>query len=227
MTIAITSTPRRSKAELYSGDRMSRAEFHRLYEQTPEDFKAELIGGIVYVAAPLKLKHATSHPWFSALLLAYLVATPGVQLGDNGTVILGDDSEVQPDLFLRVLPEAGGTTTTENDYVIGPPELIVEIAHSSRAIDLHSKRDEYHRYGVREYLVACVDDQQLRWFDFAAGGEMPVAADGIIRSKSFPGLWIDSVAVFARDFEKLMAVLNQGMATAEHAEFVKRLGVKG
>ena len=32
---------------------MNREEFHRLYEQTPEGFKAELIGGIVYVASPL------------------------------------------------------------------------------------------------------------------------------------------------------------------------------
>ncbi len=66
MTMAVTSTPRGPAAELYSGDRMSRAEFHPLYKQMPEDFKAELIGGTVYVASPLKLKHGTSHPWLSA-----------------------------------------------------------------------------------------------------------------------------------------------------------------
>lgn len=33
--------------ELHTGDRMTRAEFHRIYEQTPEEFKAELVGGIV------------------------------------------------------------------------------------------------------------------------------------------------------------------------------------
>jgi hypothetical protein len=40
--------------ELHSGDRLSREEFHRLYSEMPEGFRAELIGGIVYVASPLK-----------------------------------------------------------------------------------------------------------------------------------------------------------------------------
>ena len=43
--------------QLHSGDRLSREEFHRIYEQMPEDFKAELIGGIVYVASPMRLPH--------------------------------------------------------------------------------------------------------------------------------------------------------------------------
>lgn len=37
--------------ELRSGDRMSREEFHQLYEQTPEECRDELISGIVYVTA--------------------------------------------------------------------------------------------------------------------------------------------------------------------------------
>jgi hypothetical protein len=40
---------------------MSREEFHRIYEQMPEDFKAELIGGIVYVASRLRRSHGTYH----------------------------------------------------------------------------------------------------------------------------------------------------------------------
>ena len=54
--------------ELQNGDRMTRAEFHRLYERLPEDFKAELIGGVVYVASPLKRKHATQHQALSTAL---------------------------------------------------------------------------------------------------------------------------------------------------------------
>ena len=39
--------------ELHTGDRMNREEFHRAYLQTPEGFKAELIGGrIIRFMAP-------------------------------------------------------------------------------------------------------------------------------------------------------------------------------
>ena len=42
--------------DLHTGDRMTREEFHRIYQQMPEDFEAELIGGTVYVGSPLKRK---------------------------------------------------------------------------------------------------------------------------------------------------------------------------
>src|SRR5438270_6929222 len=120
----------------------------------PGDFEAELIGGIVYVASPLKRRHGTNHLPLGNLLFAYEDHTPGVESGDNATILLGDEGEPQPDLFLRILPEFGGQSrTTDDDYVEGAPELVAEIAHSSRSIDLHRKREDYTRYGVWEYLV--------------------------------------------------------------------------
>ncbi len=209
---------------LDNGDLMSQAEFHIAYEKTPEHFKAELIGGVVYVASPLRLRHGTNHLPLGSLLFAYESGTPGTQSGDNTTIILGEDAEPQPDLFLRVLPEFGGrTTTTEDDYVAGPPELVIEIALSSRAIDLHAKREDYQKYGVEEYLVACVAEKELRWFDLKANTALSADADGILRLKTFPGLWVNPVAVFARDFNEMMRVLQEGMATPVHADFVRRL----
>ena len=210
--------------ELHNGDRMTQTEFHRAYERMPPEFRAELIGGIVYVASPLRIGHAISHPDLSGVLWMYRAATPGVQLGDNGTVILDDSAEPQPDLFLRVLPENGGRSrTTADDYVEGPPELIVEIAHSSRAIDLHDKRLDYARTGVLEYLVYLVATAQLRWFDLANDRERSPDADGVVRPAQFPGLWIDTAALAARDATRLMIVLQQGLATPEHAAFVRKL----
>ncbi len=57
----VVPTSRRASIELQNGDRMTQQEFHRLYEQTPEGFKAELIGGIVYVASPLYPAHGKPH----------------------------------------------------------------------------------------------------------------------------------------------------------------------
>jgi hypothetical protein len=47
--------------------------------------------------------------------------------------------------------------------------------------------------------------------------------DGIYRSNVFPGLWLDGDALFAEDRRRLIEVLDQVLATAEHAAFVARL----
>jgi len=210
--------------EFHSGDRMTREEFHRIYEQMPEDFKAELIGGIVYVASPLRLGHGTLHFPLGSLLFAYEAHTPGVQSGDNTTLLLGDDSEPQPDAFLRVLPEYGGRSkTTSDDYLEGAPELIAEIAYSSRSIDLHAKRKDYARYGVLEYLVISVKERELRWFDLKGDQELAIPADGVVRVRTFPGLWIHAEGLLAKDHGRMMETLEAGLATGEHREFVERL----
>jgi Uma2 family endonuclease len=210
--------------ELASGDEMTRDEFHRIYEESPEDFKAELIGGVVYVASPVRISHGEPHMMFGALLAAYQGHTPGVTASDNTTVFLGDDTEVQPDLLLRILPAFGGQTRTkEEDYIEGAPEFVAEVAVSSRAIDLNAKRRQYAKYGVREYAVLCVKEQQLRWFDLAADKELQPDEAGIYRIRVFPGLWIDGPALLALDYTKLMQTLEQGLATPEHAAFVRQL----
>jgi Uma2 family endonuclease len=214
--------------ELENGDRMTQPEFHRLYEQAPEGFCAELIGGIVYVSSPLKRRHGTSHPALTTVFFAYQGHTPGVECGDNTTVQLGEASEPQPDLYLRVLTENGGQSrTTEDDSIAGPPELVAEIAHSSHAIDLHAKLLDYARNGVREYLVVCLREQQLRWFDLPADEELQLDRDGVCRVKVFPGLWVHREALFAKDYARLMGTLQAGLAMPEHAAFVARLAAAG
>lgn len=210
--------------ELHSGDRMTQPEFHRIYSQMPEDFKAELIAGTVFVASPLRRKHGTNHLPLGSLFFAYEGHTPGVESADNTTTILSDDSEPQPDLFLRVLPEYGGQSlTTEDDYVEGAPELVAEIAHASRSIDLNLKREVYSRHGVLEYLVLTLNEQRLRWFDLRSNEELLADPDGVIRLRTFPGFWIDVAALFAKDYGRLMATLQAGPATPEHAAFVATL----
>ena len=211
------------KLELHTGDRMTQPEFHRICEQMPESFSAELIGGIVYVASPLKIQHGNNHLSLGSLLFYYESATLGVQSGDNVTVILGEEGEPQPDVFLRILPEFGGRTRTENDYVVGGPELAAEIANSSRSIDLHAKKVDYARYGVLEYLVLCLRERQLRWFDLRANQELSADADGVMRIRSFPGLWINVAALLARNARRMLATLDEGLATPEHAAFVRKL----
>jgi Uma2 family endonuclease len=227
-TVSEPRVPPEDQTELNTGDRMTRDEFHRIYQLMPEHFEAELIGGIVYVNSPLKRKHGTKHLPLGSLFFAYEGSTPGVESGDNTTILLGYESEPQPDLYLRILPEFGGRSlTTVDDFVQGPPELLGEVALSSRSIDLHGKRADYANYGVLEYLVVNLRERRLQWFDLQGNQELQADADGICRIHTFPGLWIHAEALLAKDHRRLMATLEQGLAGPDHEAFVRRLAAAG
>ena len=124
---------------LEAGDRLDQKTFHARYEAMPPGTRAELVGGIVYMPSPLKLPHGGCHVLLSRWLDQYAEATDGVEAFDNATSILGPDSEPQPDLSLVIAPDRGGQTRAVDDYMVGPPELVVEIASGTESYDLHAK----------------------------------------------------------------------------------------
>ncbi|MBW4612681.1 MAG: Uma2 family endonuclease [Desmonostoc vinosum HA7617-LM4] len=213
---------------LENGDKLTRAEFERRYQAMPHLKKAELIEGNVYMASPLRIKnHANPHARIITWLGNYWAATPGIELGDNATVRLDFDNEPQPDALLRI--EVGGQSTISQDgYVNGATELIVEIAASSVSIDLHQKLKVYRRNGVQEYLVWRVDDGQFDWFRLNEEEYIKVEPnkDGVIFSQIFPGLWLDQAALLAGNLAKVLEVLQQGIASQEHQDFVQILAQK-
>jgi sugar lactone lactonase YvrE len=79
---------------------------------------------------------------------------------------------------------------------------------------------------VLEYLVLCLREMQLRWFDLSANRELTADADGVLRVRCFPGLWINADALLARDARRMLATLDQGLASPEHAEFVRQLAAR-
>jgi len=209
---------------LESGDRLSRAEFERRYAAMPHLKKAELIEGIVYVSSPVRVIHSQPHAHIITWLGVYSAATPGITCHDNPTVRLDSDNEPQPDALLRL--EKGGTSRISNDgYIEGAPELIVEIAPSSASYDLHNKLRVYRRNGVQEYIVWRTYNPQIDWFSLEAGEyrTLPADADGILRSRQFPGLWLAGSHLLANDLATVLAVLQQGIATPEHQAFVAAL----
>jgi Uma2 family endonuclease len=210
---------------LRDGDRLTQAEFHRRYEAYPDTrVKFELIGGFVHMASPMRRRHGTFHTDLSAVFWFYHLNTPGLEVADNTTAILNEENEPQPDLILRVLTEFGGRSyEDEHGYLNGPPELIAEVAHSSLRMDMGPKRREYRRAGVLEYLVLNAEGRHLYWFHFASQRQLRPDRQGVWRSRVFPGLWIDEPALLTRDSPRLIATLQRGLATPEHAAFVERL----
>ena len=209
---------------LNNGDRLTQREFHRRYEAHAGREKFELIGSIVYLASPLRRPQANYHEELSFALGLYRRATPGVELLLDATTILGEESEPQPDLALRILPEYGGQSRdTPAQYVQGPAELLTEIAHSTLSIDMHQKKTDYQHGGVQEYLVLCVEERELYWFNFKSRRLITPDARGIYRSRIFPGLWIDGPALLALESTKVAKAVRKGLKSPEHARFMKRL----
>ena len=210
---------------LVEGQRLDQPTFHALYEATPPGTRAELINGVVFMPSPVGPRMVIAHVPVIVWLDYYAENTPGVQVLDNATTILGWKSETQPDAMLRILPECGGRTRDEKGFIEGAPELVVEVSKATRYIDLGPKLADYERAGFssmscgRSIPTKC--SGMGRTMVFWTIGRLPT--DGIYRSMAFPGLWLDPLALVNNDGRRLRAVLDLGCATPEHAAFVTRL----
>ena len=212
---------------LCAGDRLTRDEFERRYSAMPDLKKAELIEGVVYMGSPVSLlRHGQPHTNLAYWLTYYREVTPGLIAGDNATVLLDLDNEHQPDLLLCIPVAAGGTARiTADGFLQGPPELAIEVAASSVSYDLHQKLGAYRRNGVQEYLVHRVDDGEVDWFVLEHGTyvRQQPDAEGLLKSRVFPGLWLDVPALLRADLRALRAAVERGVGDPAHAAFVLRL----
>ena len=212
---------------LENGDRLTRAEFERRYHAMPHVKKAELIEGVVYMPSPVHYKkHGAPHARVVAWLGLYVASTPHLDFADNTTVRLDNDNEPQPDALLRIDEQAGGTSKgTDDDYLEGPPELVVEIAASSASYDLHAKRHVYQRNGVKEYVVWRMLESQLTWFYLDEGVYEPLETEaGVIHSRTFPGLCLKVDALLNGDLAGVLSTLQGCLGGEEHQAFVEGLG---
>jgi Uma2 family endonuclease len=209
---------------LITGMRMDRDEFIRRWEALPDLKRAELIEGIVYVGSPLGHRHGRFHVHLSVLVGVYAGRTPGVEAGSVSTYYMLK-SAPQPDLFLRLLPECGGQTRVKKNFLHGAPELAIEISESSASYDFGPKLKLYQRAGVREYITVDAVTGRLVWRTLDGGSYRDLAADadGVFRSRVFPGLWLDSAHVADCDCPAQLALLERGFASPEHTAFVERL----
>ena len=226
---AVAASPRRV-IPLENGDRLPRCEFERRYLARPDIKKAELIEGVVHMPSPVRATHAEKHGALLGWLHVYSASTPGVSVLDNATVRLDLDNEPQPDVLMRIESAAIGQSHVDaDDYVRGAPELVVEVAASSAAYDLHDKLHAYRRNGVLEYLVWRVYDRELDWFALTDDEYQPLAPDaaGIFHSRTFPGLCMASHALLDGDFATVLSELGKGLHTPEHAAFVAKLRTAG
>lgn len=222
-----TPPQHRDVPPLRNGDRLSREEFYRRWDAMPELKHAERLGEVVSMAASVRRRqHGRPHSHVVAWIGQYDAETPGVEGGDNSTLQCGPDDDAQADAYLLILPECGGQCRfTDDDYIVGGPELVVEVSSSSVPRDLKKKLPLYRDNGVREYIVWKTGEREVLWFQLEQGQfiQKGTDEDGLFRSAAFPGLWLDPVAMIDGDLKQVLSVLREGLATEEHAAFVTQL----
>ena len=212
---------------LENGDHLDYAEFARRWDNMPDLKKAELIDGVVYMPPPVSTGlHGMPHADLLLWLGFYTLQTPGTDHSTDGTIRLPGNNAPQADGCLLITRECGGSAWLDAEgYLHGIPELVAEVAASTVSYDLHQKFEIYRSAGIGEYLVHRTRDRSVDWFVLRGGTYQPLAAgaDGVLKSPTFPGLWLDPAALARRDRVRVMAVLQAGLATPEHAAFVSRL----
>ena len=223
MTPALPTT---TIPRLQNGDHLDDDEFMRRYDAMPKLKKAELIEGVVYImSSPLRADaHGDPHAEIMGWLIFYKSRTPNVRVSDNATVRLGRKNVPQPDASLRIV-RGGNTTLDAKGYIEGGPELVAEVAASSVSIDRNAKFRVYRDKGISEYVLWRVEDQEIDWFVLRDDQYVALrpAADGILHSEVFPGLWLDPAGLMAMDTGRVLDALQRGFASPEHAAFVERM----
>lgn len=215
---------------LENGDRLTAPEFLRRYEAMPHIKKAELIEGVVYMGSPVRVgAHGEPDSLIQMWLTTYATHTPGTAAAANCTVQFDIDNVPQPDALLRILPECGGQARVdEHDYLVGAPELVVEVAASSASIDLHAKLHAYRRNGVKEYLVWRTTEKTFDWFVLTEGvyQRQTPGTDGCCHSVTFPGLTLNIPALLDQNGASVLATLNAAIKSQAHRKFAARFAAR-
>ena len=213
-----------NRGPLVAGDLLTRDEFLRRWEEMPDLKSAELLGGVVYMPSPLGADHSTTDAHVTFWLQCYATHTPGCETGSNATWHMLADAP-QPDSHLRIIRECGGTSWVKDNYFHGAPELAAEVCRSSTSYDLHQKKELYQSAGVKEYLTVLLEERSVHWHRLVGGRyqTLLVNPDGLICSTVFPGLWLDPTALLAGNMPRVLDILQRGLQSSEHAEFVRHL----
>ena len=82
--------------------------------------------------------------------------------------------------------------------------------------------------GYWNILFGNRSENQLDWFHLVEGKYQALFAsgDGIIRSGVFPGLWLAVEALLNNQMTRVLEVLQLGLNSPEHGEFVEQLAKK-
>lgn len=157
------------------------------------------------------VQHGQPQAAINAWLGFYAAHTSGVHCGGSSTLKIDESNEYEPDGMLFY--DKGQVVIAEDGYLQGVPELVVEVAASTVAIDSTVKFEVYESKGVKEYLLWNTVATEITWYHRSKEKFVPLKADreGILKSKAFPGLWLNVAAMLGFDQKAVLKTLQLGM----------------
>lgn len=196
---------------LENGEQLHSAAFLRRFEAMTDVKKAELVEGTVYMPSPVRADlHGEPDGLLHGWLGHYAMLQDQLKFYSNTTLLLDAENTVQPDGILCSAPRAGGVVwLNDKGYLCGAPELVCEVAASTTSLDLHQKFRAYCRNGIAEYLVWLTVERRFLWFVLEDAEYVPLEPDasGILKSRRFPGLVLDTKAALKGQAAKVIAGL--------------------
>ncbi len=169
--------------------------------------RAEWVDGEVFELSPENVEHAGIGGWLYALLRAFVEehglgrVLPGI-LMKTGVHLAGRVPDV---LFLARENEG----RIRRNHVEGPADLAIEVVSpDSEERDRETKRREYEQGGVREYWIVDLLRGRVTFLSLENGRyrALPVEADGTVRSRVIPGLWLRPEWLVAEPRPRLLEV---------------------
>ena len=152
-----------------------------------EPWTYERVRGRLVVMSPEGKRHVrTSSPWLTRLI-AYKIEHPGIvdEVVPQPWIRIDADNDRIGDLGVYLFHEG-----RDLDIPDQPPDLMFEIiSPGSRKRDYVEKRAEYHRAGIREYVVIDRGKQRVTVLTHDAGEyrEQVLTRTDIYRSPLLPG----------------------------------------
>lgn len=184
--VSFRATPARSNSPRYAGLRLSADEYLALED---DGHRYQVVNGVVLMSP----RPTPRHQKIARLILNRLsdwVDPRGLgELYPDVDVRFAADLVYQPDIVFYTRDRLPSTP----DRLTLPPDLAVEVlSPGTEAMDLHTKRDDYERHGVREYWIVDPDDCTVAKFELSGGKyRQSDVAGGVLTTVVLPGFSLD------------------------------------
>lgn len=176
-----------------AGLRMTAREYFALGER---EERYELIDGVLVMSPSPSLSHQDLVRALLRQIEPFADELPGVRVVLDTDIQFAPDTVYRPDVALY----AAGRLAGDPEYPDIAPDLVIEVVSpSSRPRDMVTKRDDYARFGVREYWV--VDAGAIQVFRVARRARRyaaPVTVRATVTSTAIPGLTLDNARLWLK-----------------------------
>ena len=109
------------------------------------------------------------------------------------------------------------------DILLAPQNWLWRLPPATASYDMQEKLDTYRRFGVLEYVIWLTEKSEIQWLRLDDDEYRALQADseGVVKSRAFPGLWMDVKGMLNFNRTNVRQALERGLKSSEHAEFLK------